>query len=90
MTGNMLAGYHLFVILDVYGHYWFAPYWDTEMNYYLRNFSTGLTVISVLPQFIWPENVGSGSGIVFWGALLDSLNTQLIGSYSRVEFGWES
>ncbi len=88
ITGNLLVNHPLFVILDVYGSYWFAPSWSQSIDYYSQGFNPGLTQISVINPFRWPSNVGSGTGIVFWGAMTDEAMTEIFGTYASVEFGW--
>jgi hypothetical protein len=90
--GNTLENYPLFIILDVYGLYFFAPSFNQVFDYYLTQypqFPTGETVVEVLPPFTWPANVGSASGIVWYGALTNPAMTDLFGELSMFTFGWE-
>jgi hypothetical protein len=89
--GNTLENYPLFVILDVYGLYFFAPSFNQVFDYYLTQypqFPTGETVVEVLPPFTWPANVGSASGIVWYGALTNPAMTDLFGELGMFTFGW--
>jgi hypothetical protein len=86
-----LLGYPLFVVLDVYGNYWFAPSWsalEDGLDWYITDFPPGGSTLQVLPVFTWPTGVGSGSGVIFWGALTDPEMTVLIGAFDRVEISW--
>ncbi len=86
-----LIDYPLFVILDVYGSYWFGPSWkpaDQGIDFYLQEFEPGLTEVVIIPEFLWPEIKGSGSGIVFWGAMTDPSHSELFGTFSNWTFGW--
>jgi len=78
----------LFVILDVFGSYWFAPTWSTEFDKYRWEFAPGLSTVDVIQPFAWPADVGAGSGIVFWGALTDPSVTQVFGEFDSWTFGW--
>jgi len=78
----------LFVILDVYGQYWFAPAWTRSINYYVRELRPGTTLITVLPAFAWPANAGAASGIVFWAALTDPSMTAILGLFDHAEFAF--
>jgi len=77
----------VFVILDVYGLYYFAPNYS-DFDYYTRNITPGLTEIEVLPVFIWPGNVGSASGINWYAAMTDQAITELFGEFDMFTFGW--
>ena len=90
-TGITISGYPLFVILDVFGSYWFAPSWislEDGIDSYNQDFVVGLSSITVIPEFEWPGDVGSGSNIVFWGAMTDPGITELFGTYDYWTFGW--
>ncbi len=89
--GEMISGHPLFVILDVYGSYFFAPSFNQEFDNYLSlypEFTMGTTEVEILPSFIWPENVGSASGIVWYGALTNPAMTELFGVMSSFTSGW--
>ncbi len=84
-----LNGNPLFVILDVYGQYWFAPGWTETPDAYSRNYEPGLTVISVINPFQWPQNTGTAENIFFHAALTDPGITTILGEMSSWRFGWE-
>ncbi len=89
--GDMLTGYPLFVILDIFGQYWFAPSWKHYLegvDYYERTFPSGLSKVIVLDEFPWPSGAGEASGIKFHGALTDPGMSDLFGSMSTLTFGW--
>jgi hypothetical protein len=88
--GYDLENYPLFVILDAYGLYFFAPGFTEYENYlslYPR-FPPGNTVIDVLPMFTWPSGTGSASGLLFYSALTDPQMSSLFGTMDQFEFGW--
>jgi hypothetical protein len=81
---------HHYVILDVWGAYWFWPSWSRTVDYITRELPAQWqgdpeTVL----DFTWPPVAGSASGIVFWSAFTNLEDTQLVGSVSRVEWGYE-
>ena len=90
--GSTLENYPLFVILDVYGLYFFAPSFNQVYDSYLiqyPQFPAGETVVEVLPPFTWPVNVGNASNIKWYGALTNPEVTDLFGELDIFTFGWE-
>jgi len=77
----------VFVILDVYGLYFFAPNFS-DFEYYAEDIAPGVLEIEVLPVFTWPGNVGSAEGIVFYAAMTNAAITELFGSFDMFAFGW--
>jgi hypothetical protein len=78
----------VFVILDVYGMYWFWPDWTNDVSYKTMTPAAGLSVEPIL-QFTWPQVEGSASGLRFWTAALQSGTVNLISDVDKVEFGYE-
>ena len=91
-TGDVLSGYPLFVILDVYGSYYFAPSFGSYDNYLdiHPEFAAGETAIDVIRPFDWPPGTGTASGLKWYGALTDAEVTEVIGDVGTWEFGWGS
>jgi len=88
-----LDGYPLFVILDVYGSLYWAPSFNTTFDHYLALYSSfppGSTVVEVLPSFPWPDNTGTASGLLWYGALTNPEITDIFGDFDVVTFGWET
>jgi len=83
----VLTGCPLLVILDVYGQYFFAPDFN-DFSYYEKTFEPGLTDVSIVDEFMWPEGSGSATGIMWYGLLMDSTFSNMIGAYGIFEFGW--
>ncbi len=80
---------NLYVILDVYGEYWFHPGWTEIPQYETIALNPSRPVMSFVLDFIWPDNIqGSVDGLYFWGAILDQETSDLIGDFDRVEFGY--
>lgn len=77
----------VFVVLDVYGMLFFAPSFS-DIDYFNNPIPPGLTTISVLPSFVWPEDVGSASGIIWYAAMTNPEITELHGKLGTFTFGW--
>ncbi|MCD4652716.1 hypothetical protein K8T06_02145 [bacterium] len=78
----------VFVIMDVYGAYYFAPAFSDYDHYTIEMFPAGSIVVEVLPEFNWPADTGSASGIHFYAGMTDREITELIGEYDMFTFGW--
>ena len=81
------SGVPVFVILDVYGSYFFAPTFGA-FDYYVMDIQLGMTEKQVLPIFKWPANVGSAGGLIWYAAMTDQAVTTLFGELDTWEFGW--
>ncbi len=77
----------LFVILDVYGTYFFAPGFSA-FEYYTIQALPGVSEITVLGMFSWPQGTGSAEGIRWYSAMTDKQITTLFGAMDSWEFGW--
>ncbi|MBN1879658.1 hypothetical protein JW823_06075 [bacterium] len=85
-----MTGYPLFVVLEAYGLFFFAPGF-TQEPYCFREASAvyppGLTELPVLQEFMWP--VGAGSGTATWYAVFLEENTvEIFGSIGHRGFFW--
>lgn len=90
-TDTPIIGHPLFVILDVYGTYYFGPSFNTVYDNYLilnPRFEPGETVVEVLPEFAWPEGAGSAENLVWYGAMTDPDVTKLYGEMGSWQFGF--
>jgi peroxiredoxin len=76
-----------FVVLDVYGSYWFWPSWGTELDSERRSFPGG-ELNEELLSFTWPSGAGSATEIRFWAALLRPADGSLYGRYGNCEFSF--
>ncbi|MBN1355463.1 hypothetical protein JXA40_04225 [bacterium] len=81
------AGVPLFVILDVYGNYFFWPSFGV-FDYQEITVDIGSREFEVLPEFLWPSGVGSATGIRWYAAMTDPAITGLLGTMDTWEFGW--
>ena len=73
-TGPVMNDTPVFVALDVFGDYWFAPSWINWLygiDYYTRDLLTGETIIVALEEFSWPEISDQVNGLVFIGLMTD-------------------
>ncbi|MBN1295705.1 choice-of-anchor J domain-containing protein [bacterium] len=90
--GRILEGYPLFVILDVYGHLFYAPSFSPTFDHYLSlypAFEPGDTPVVVLPAFPWPAGAGQAEGIRIYGALTNPGMNALVGAFDMKTFGWK-
>ncbi|MBN1551651.1 right-handed parallel beta-helix repeat-containing protein [bacterium] len=81
----------VFVLLEAYGIYFFAPSFNTGFDYYGNSgghtIPPGESILIVLPQFNWPS--GTGSGVATWySAITNPEITGLLGDVSSWAFGW--
>ncbi len=79
----------LFVILDVYGSYYFWPSFQALDYLILDSIPIGLSEIIVLPSFDWPDNVGTAQEINWYAALTDPDFIDLMTGIATWTFGWE-
>jgi len=77
----------LYLLLDVFGFYYFWPSWLQQEDFLRIDVAPGSTPYNAL-DFAWPDVSDGATGIKFWAALLDLYNPRLIGSYSMVEWGY--
>lgn len=90
-TGMILNGYPLFVLLDVYGQYFWGPSWQSGIDSYLGAvpyLPEGETTFVIFPAFYWPENAGTAFGIRMIAAITDPGIRIIYGDYAVAEFGW--
>jgi len=78
----------VFVILDVYGIFYFAPDFNDYGYFLLESLPPGSDELEILPEFTWPSDAGSASDIHFYAGMTDRDITELIGEYDMFTFGW--
>ncbi len=91
MEGGRLTGYPLFVVLDVFGAYFFAPSFSQSMDNYLSLypfFDVGQTDVTVIWEFSWPPGAGSVNGVQWISGILNPEITEIIGEFDTFTFGW--
>ena len=80
-----LNNHPLFVILDLWGSYYFAPGFS-DFEFYSESFPPGEKEIIVVPEFVWPENIDPASGVYWYAALTDSTITSIYGFMDSFKF----
>ncbi len=78
----------LYIILDVFGDYWFAPSWNPGEDSYLCPGLIGVKMLNVF-HFEWPQIESSADGLRFWGAMIEKEESEIFGYYDCVEFGYQ-
>jgi len=77
----------LYLMLDIYGEYWFAPSWSQDLDCYEITGLIGSRSIEIL-NFLWPDVFSQAEGLYFWSAMLDKKTLYLFGYYDKAEFGY--
>ena len=78
----------IFVLLDVYGAYWFWPSWSEIADYETMTVSPGVTSMNLF-DFTWPVVEGSAGNLFFWAGAVSSGTADLLGDFDWVEFGYQ-
>ena len=81
-----LHGFSLYVILDIYGSYFFHPSWTAEPDCEEIDLLPGASTHTIL-KFIWPAVPGHAEGIAIWGGILTPENL-ILGSIDHVIFSY--
>lgn len=76
-----------YILLDVYGMYWYWPSWSESVDFNQDSISSGYTE-DVIFDFTWPSNVGEAHDLRFWSALLEPGTANLVGPWDYVTFGY--
>ncbi len=79
---------NLFVILDVYGSYFFWDDWSDALDFMPVSLTAFENREIPVLEFVWPTGVGSGEGLWFWSALVTNDLTSLVGDLDSVEFSF--
>jgi hypothetical protein len=75
------------VVLDVFGQYWFWPGWGSTPDHRERTLEGYQWSTETLMSFTWPAISGNAEDMRFWAGILDPETTQLI-DFSVAEWGW--
>ncbi|MCD4654160.1 hypothetical protein K8T06_09505, partial [bacterium] len=79
----------LYVILDVFGNYWFYPEWRQTPDCQRIGLKEGSGNYVFLLDFTWPEGCfGHIDGLCFWSAIFEPGTFDIIGDLDHVEFGY--
>lgn len=76
-----------YLMLEVYGSYWFYPSWGQELSKQNRTLTPGDNYQTIM-SFVWPEVDGSASGLHFFYVLTKPLTYQIISNLAEVTFGY--
>ncbi len=86
-TGDSLMDVPTFVLLDVFGSFYFWPTWTRRPDWMTPDFDESLTTLIIIDSFPWPD-AGEASGINFYGAILNDEMTAVRGQVGFVTFSW--
>lgn len=78
-----------FVVLDVYGGYYFWPDWTTETGWVDRPIFDGYDQSGTILDFTWPQFDGEAHGLAIWAALWNPTDPQPP-MISGLQFGYTS
>jgi len=79
----------LYVLLDVYGEYWFHPDWTKELSRETVLFDDEHPIEIIILDFVWPEgDHGTADNLYFWSAITEAETFNIIGEIDIVEFGY--
>jgi len=80
----------LYVLLDVWGEYWFYPGWTQQPQCATVTLSGSVPLNRLILQFTWPSgDNGAGEGLRFWSGLCSVATADLLGEIAFVEFGFQ-
>lgn len=87
-SGDTINNPDLFIILDVYGMYWFFPSWTQTADWldYGSMADRQTNRVNAM-TFTWPVVDGSADNLRFWGGMLDG-DMQLAGRIDFVVFAY--
>lgn len=77
-----------YIILDVYGSYFFGPGWTQNLDFETQTFPDGYNQTLPILNFQWPEVSGHAGGLKFYAGCLYAGTVNLVGDISMVEFGY--
>ena len=67
-----------YILLDVYGSYFFYPGWSQSVDYNVISIDPFDEYHQTILTFTWPEGAGSASGLYFYGALFHASTFDMI------------
>jgi len=95
VTRNQGEGHHqadLYILLDVYGSFWFYQCsdstWVENLTGCLWSFWPKARQVETILDFIWPVTDAAAAGIKFWSALTPPNSLSTLYSTDVVEFGF--
>ncbi len=76
-----------YIILDVYGAYFFYPGWTESVDSEWWGLPTQMFNQTIL-EFIWPEVAGQANELTFWIGLVEPGTVNILGSVDHARFGY--
>jgi len=77
-----------YVVLDVYGSYYFWPGWTTTADHEERYLPENRVGTETILQFTWPAVAGHAAGLRLWAAFLDPGTGALLVDPASCEFAY--
>ncbi|MBN2057062.1 hypothetical protein JW905_19195 [bacterium] len=77
-----------YVILDVFGMYWFHDDWSSEPDSTIRSLQAGASWQDTILDFTWPAGAGTADDVRFWAAMLIPDTSTLASNIDYCDFGW--
>lgn len=92
ITNRTLTTYDLdqYLILDVYGLYFFHPSWGPLLDYTTKTIPPNYIATDTVLDFIWPSGAGTAMNLRFWLGFLQTGTQDLVGQINYTEFGYNS
>ncbi|MCD4654015.1 hypothetical protein K8T06_08765 [bacterium] len=87
-TDTSYSDIPLFVILDIYGNYYFAPSF-TDYDHYSLLLVPGFNKTMVIQSISWPTVESVCSNVWFHAGMTDRAITELLGDPDSFMFGWD-
>jgi C1A family cysteine protease len=75
------------LLLDVYGQYWFWPSWSAQADFRTRTLTPRCSMRESILSFDWPEISGHADGLKFWAAIIDAQSGDIL-DYGMTEWGY--
>jgi len=76
-----------YLMLEVYGSYWFYPSWSQDLDVQRRLLDPGDNYQTIM-RFTWPEVNGSASGLHFFYVLAKPGTFEIVSNLAVVTFGY--
>lgn len=87
-TGSGILHATLILVLEIYGDFYFWPTWDHVFDKNVISLPAGSSIISILPNFIWPHNAGIARDLFFHTGALNITMTQTLSNIESFQFGF--
>ncbi|MBN1295289.1 hypothetical protein JXA80_00825 [bacterium] len=76
-----------YLMLEVYGSYWFYPDWSMTLTHNFRMLSSGDNYQTIM-AFTWPQVSGSASGLHFFYVLTKPATFEIVSNLATATFGY--